>query len=349
MELLNLVQDLISLPGPPGQEQAVREYLSHYLNRIGYQSITDEKGNLKVVIEGDPDLPSVLVTAHMDEIALMITKMEDNGIIRIASLGGAYPWKWGESPVRILTSTGQLDAILSFGSIHTNHPSSVAELAREKPLEWKHAHLFTGMNKQELEAAGIRPGLRVILAPSRRQLTVLKNHITGPFLDDRADVAAMLLAMEEIKKSPIKNAGKITFLATVSEEVGGEGARFHLVREPAEICIALEIGPTTPDAVFEIDENPTIWVRDAYAAMESRDADMLAACCKDIGIEPHWQYLSRGGSDASCTAAQGLCGRPITLGLPVENSHGFEIIHKEAIHKLATLLVHTLRTCATSK
>ena len=52
-----------------------------------------------------------------------------------------------------------------------------------------------------------------------------------------------------------------------------------------------------------------------------------------------FQALSRGGSDASCAASHGLCARPITLGLAMENSHGFEVMHGGAMDNLAMLTV----------
>ena len=53
----------------------------------------------------------------------------------------------------------------------------------------------------------------------------------------------------------------------------------------------------------------------------------------------HQQYLSRGGSDASCAASKGLTARPVTLGLPVENSHGYEIMHRDAPGEMLRLLL----------
>jgi putative aminopeptidase FrvX len=76
--------------------------------------------------------------------------------------------------------------------------------------------------------------------------------------------------------------------------------------------------------------------------MEATDGDILAERCAEIGISPHWQYLSRGGSDASCAAAKGFTARPVTLGLPVENSHGYEIMHKDAPEELKRLLLDYL-------
>ena len=194
------------------------------------------------------------------------------------------------------------------------------------------------MSAEELKAAGIRPGLRVVLAPERRIVTEFGQFVASYFIDDRADLAVWLMALEALKDNS-EELPTITFAATTSEEVGGEGARYILRTRPADLCIALEIGPKTPEADFPIDAQPTIWVRDGYAAMEAVDGALLETCCQELGIEPHWQYLSRGGSDASCASANGLTARPVTFGLPVENSHGYEIMHRDAPREMLRLLL----------
>ena len=344
---LELVRQLTALPAPPGQEQAARDWLVSYLNTLGYTPRVDAKGSVLVDIAGNQTGPSVLVTAHQDEIALMITRIEDDGKIRVAAYGGVYAWKWGEGLVEIMTRHGFLPGVLSFGCIHTNDEKSVVEYARHHPLGLDRAYVFTGLTKAELDAQGIRPGLRVIIARSRRALTTFGPYVSGYFLDDRADIAALLLALHTLQDAEQRaglRCGQVTFAATTSEEVGGEGALWILNNHPADICVALEIGPRTPEADFAIDAQPTIWVRDAYAAMEAIDGDLLTDACNRLEQTPHWQYLSRGGSDASCAAAKGLCARPVTLGFPVENSHGHEIMHQDAPTELARLLVEYLKS-----
>lgn len=345
---LELIQDLIALPAPSGQENAVRDWLSTWLQARGYCCQADAKGNLLVVMEGMGNAPSVLVTAHMDEIGLMITRIDPDGKIRVAELGGVYTWKWGETPVDILTSQGGVPAILSYGSIHTNSEESVVEYARKNPLPFKKGWLFTGKSVEELEQLGVRPGLRVVLSQSRRVITVLGDYIGSYFLDDRADLAVWLMALEKMKEEGFVYPGRLVFAATASEEIGASGARYILSRNPADICVALEIGPKTPDADFPIDANPTIWVRDGYAPMEAIDGEILEACCEKLGIIPHWQYLSRGGSDATCSADLGLTARPVTLAFPVDNSHGYEIMHRDAPNKLLQLFLAYLSRIASS-
>jgi putative aminopeptidase FrvX len=341
----DLLRDLVSLPGPPGQEERVRDYLSRRVVERGFACRTDAKGNLLVAAGAAwPERPAVVVTAHLDEIALLVTGIEPNGALRVAPLGGAHPWKWGEGPVEALGRGGEmLPGVLSFGSIHTTAPQSVAEQARSGVVPtWERARVLTGLPPEALAAAGVRPGTRVVVARERRGLWDLGGDLVASyFLDDRADLVAWLLALAALRDEP--SSPDVLFAATASEEVGGEGASYLLHASRPPVCVALEIGPSTPDAPFPLDANPTVWVSDTYAAMDPRDLDLLDAAGRELGLALHWQAVTRGGSDASCAAARGLCARPVTLAFAAENSHGFEVMHKDAPANLARLLVAYLR------
>jgi putative aminopeptidase FrvX len=168
-------------------------------------------------------------------------------------------------------------------------------------------------------------------------------------LDDRADLAALLLTLEALASRPARNGGGrgVLFAATAAEEVGGHGALNLLRRFHADIGIALEIGPQAPENPFALDDQPTVWVNDSYSAMQARDIALVADAALQVGLSPHWQALSRGGSDASCAASLGLIARPITLAFAAENSHGCEIMHKNAVVHLAKLTLAVLEQLET--
>ena len=71
--------------------------------------------------------------------------------------------------------------------------------------------------------------------------------------------------------------------------------------------------------------------------MNAEDGRIVTEVARDLGLDPQFQSLSRGGSDASCAASHGLCARTITLGLPMENSHGYEVIDPGSMANLAAL------------
>lgn len=340
LDSLALLRELVAIPGPPGQEGAVRDAVAAHVAALGFESWVDAKGNLLIarerVLEGDA---RIVVTAHLDEIALMTSRIEPDGRLGVVPLGGVYPWKWGEQPVEILAAD-PVPGILSFGSIHTNSPAAVAQQARVGPLTWDMACVLTGLGCRELEARGVRPGTRVSLGRQRRAVEEMGPFVASYFIDDRADIVAMLLALESMKERPWPEG--LLFAATVYEETGGEGARYLLQSHRPDVCVALEIGPSVPESPFTPDAHPTIWVQDGYSTTTAADLDLLSEAAATAGQQPHWQALSRGGSDASCTAALGLCARPITLGLPVENSHGLEIMHRDAPKELSRLLAQLL-------
>ncbi len=346
MNFLELISELVALPGPPGQEGWVREAVAAHAGRLGCAHETDARGNLLLTVPGAervPEKPDIVVMAHLDEIALLVVRIEGDGRLVVTNLGGAFPWKWGEGPVQILAPEEALTGVLSFGGIHTNDPASVAAQARERALTWADTRIFTGLSAAELAARGVRAGTRVVLHPSRRCVTELGDFIAAPFLDDRADLAAMLLALEGLRNIPETWRKRVLFAATAAEEVGGHGALWLLRQQPATIGIALEIGPRVPESPFPLDDQPTVWVNDSYSAMQAADIDLVARAAAKVGQRPHFQALSRGGSDASCAASHGLVARPITLAFAAENSHGYEIMHRNAVPNLAALLTATLR------
>ena len=338
MNSLDLLQELVSVPGPPGQEDLVRYVLTKHVGELGYKHETDAKGNL-VVRLGKAARSKVVVTAHMDEIALFVRQVSADGSLKVAALGGIFPWKLGEGPVTIMAGSGFFEGILSVGSIHTESNLSAAKRAKTDVLTWDMTTVITGLSKEELKKRGVRPGTRVVVSSSRRALTLFGDFVSGYFLDDRADLVSWLLALEALKGQELD----VTFVATTSEEVGGEGAQYFLTSEQPDVCIALELGPNVPDSPITIDTRPTVWVNDAFAAMPPFLGDLIDKVSQDSGIDVQFQALSRGGSDASCSAAKGLCAHPITLGLPMENSHGCEIIHKDSMRALAELTVALIK------
>ena len=343
---IQLVRELVALPGPPGQESVVREAVAAHAARLDCASETDARGNLLVSLPGAstiPERPEIIIMAHLDEIALIVQRVEADGRLAVAPLGGLFPWKWGECPVLIMATDGPLTGIVSFGSIHTTDPGSVAVQAKERALTWADARIFTGLSSSELASAGVRAGTRVVMHPSRRVVTEVGDFVAAPFLDDRADLAAMLLALESLQDAPGDWHERILFAGTAAEEVGGQGALWMLRQRPATIGIALEIGPCVPESPFPLDSQPTVWVSDSYSAMQASDINLVARAAERAGQTPHFQTLSRGGSDASCGASYGLVARPITLAFGAENSHGQEIMHKDSVRNLATLLAGVLK------
>ena len=342
---IGLLTDLIHAPGPPAQEGPVRDVLIRELDRAGILWSVDARGNL-LATTGDviPDNPRIVVTAHLDEIALMVQRINPDGNLAVLPLGGAHPWKWGEGPVDILCGETPLQGVLSFGSIHTTDASTAIQKSRDgKAITWSDAKVITGIPADQLPES-LRSGTRIVLSKERRvpvRLGVNAELIAAPFLDDRADCVTWLQTLIALKADDA--CPDVLFAATTAEELGGHGALWLLGGTRPEICIALEIAPIAPDNDLRLSATPTCWSTDGYSPTSPQDLDLVAEAAKAAGTGVSFHALTRGGSDASCGAAAGHCARPITLALPVDNTHGFEVMHIGAIDALARLTTALLQ------
>src|SRR6476646_5167553 len=86
--LLQLTTELMLIPGLSGHEDRVRRRLAAELKALGLASRSDRLGNLIATIDGDENAPSVMLFAHMDQLGLVVRKIEASGLIRVERLGG---------------------------------------------------------------------------------------------------------------------------------------------------------------------------------------------------------------------------------------------------------------------
>ncbi|HEY8531038.1 MAG TPA: hypothetical protein VIL08_02210, partial [Limnochorda sp.] len=79
--------------GPAGAEEEVRQVLKAELEGVVDRLETDALGNLYAILEprGGGGGLTVLLDAHMDEIGLVVTYVEEEGFLRVAPIGGVSP------------------------------------------------------------------------------------------------------------------------------------------------------------------------------------------------------------------------------------------------------------------
>src|SRR5260221_299777 len=116
-----MLQRLINARGPCGQEDEVRELLITELSSIGDEVWVDPAGNLVAKIVGrNPNKPPVRLMVHMDELSMIVKRINNDGSLRVEPLGGILPSAFGQGPVEVMGDYEDVMGILSFGSLHTS-------------------------------------------------------------------------------------------------------------------------------------------------------------------------------------------------------------------------------------
>lgn len=231
--------DLMLVPGLSGHEDRVRRAISA---RLGGTVQTDRLGNLWTTFEGDPDLPSVLLFTHMDQLGFVVRKVEEDGLIRLERLGGVPERALPAQAVLLCVGEGRdVSGVIANKSHHATTPE-------EKYRVTPYAQLFVDAgfrSAAEVAEAGVRIGTPVVYAP--RVLPLAGQRLAGTSVDDRAGCAVLL---EVARGLAARSGGPTVHLAfTVQEEFNLRGALPLARRLAPDIAIQIDLmlACDTPD------------------------------------------------------------------------------------------------------
>lgn len=332
---LRLLAELLEIPAPSGHEGRMIAFLVETLQGFGYAPEVDQAGNVSVRLGGrSPDRPTCCIAAHIDEIGLVVTEIESSGILRVERLGGALPWKLGETAVEILGERGSVVGVTSMGSGHSRAQAS------ECP-SWDGVHVLTGLSAKRLAERGIGVGAPIV--PARE--------VRGPFLfgdrtdpwvaawtfDNRLSVACLLQVLERLKVEGVAPRSPAIVAFTVEEEIGCLGAKILAQRERPDVFVAIDGSPLVPECPLELDGRPAIRSKDRVAVY---DQELLREICRlssDVGVELQLAVYAGAASDASLVYSIGASARVACLGYVRASSHGLEAIPLVALDHMRTV------------
>lgn len=358
-----LLQELLWTYGPCGQEDAVREVCARELQSVVDDMWTDDAGNLIGYIAGADDAHDgtqrdhrwkpttglgvgTRVMAHLDELSMLVKRVESDGTLHVTQLGTMYPGNFGLGPVAVLGDHETFTAVLTLGSEHTTKESP--RIWETKPdqgdraLDWQHVYVFTGRTPEQLAQAGVRAGTRVCIERSKRTLADVGNYVGSYFLDDRAALTALLRVAGQLHDNGQRPATAAYLVFTTNEEIGGVGGSYASATLPGTLTMALEVGPTEQEYATSVAGGPIVGYSDALCVYDKDVADQLMKIATDRGLEPQAAVLGAFESDASHAKAGGLTPRAALLCLPTLSTHGFEVMARNAIDDMAAIVVDFL-------
>jgi tetrahedral aminopeptidase len=212
---VELLARICEVPGAPGHEQRVRELVIKEVKPLVDKISMDNMGNLTAFRKGKKD-KKVMIAAHMDEIAFIVTHIDDRGFLRFIPLGGFDPKTLTAQRVIV---HGKKDLIGVMGSkpIHI-----MTQEERNKVVPLADYFIDMGMPKKEVTKY-IKVGDTVT---RERGLIEMGNCINCKSLDNRLSVFILIETLRELKHSPYDIYG----VFTVQEEVGIRGPAFRPCR-----------------------------------------------------------------------------------------------------------------------
>ncbi len=328
------IQELVLCHSPSGLETEIDQTLLKKFTELNVNNWQDRAGNVIAKIPGQNPDRAIAITAHKDEIGMIVKAIADDGCLQVRRLGGSFPWVYGEGVVDILGDHQVISGILSFGSRHVSHESPQKAQQLDTPLMWQDAWVETKCSLEELTTLGVRPGTRLVIGKHRKQPFRLKDYIASYTLDNKASVAILLALAEKIVNPPVD----IYLVASAKEEVGAIGALYFTQNQKLDALIALEICPLADEYPIESGIAPVLLSQDNYGIYdELLNAEIRTAATK-AKIPLQLAVLDGFGSDASIAMKFGHVSRGACLSFPTQNTHGYEIAHLGAIANCIEIL-----------
>ncbi|MCB5774583.1 MULTISPECIES: M42 family peptidase [Ruminococcus] len=313
--MLNHFEELCNLCAVSGDEGAVRDYVCRALEgnpTVSWQ--IDPLGNLLVEKKGAQRAPHhLMVSAHMDEVGLIVTHVQDGGLLEIAAVGGVdasvvigrqflvgrqhIPGIVGTKPVHLL-SKEQRSQLPTFDGLVLDIGASSAEEARKLAPE----------------------GTCAYFCPYFR--TLGDGRVCSKAIDDRAGCALLLGLLEQ--ELPYD----ITAAFLVQEEIGLRGATAAAYTVAPEFALVLEattaadiVGASGGERVCTLGGGPVISFMDRSTMYDKGMYQAAFAQCQAQGIPCQTKTRIAGGNDSGAIHVSRGGVRTLAVSLPCRYLH----------------------------
>ncbi|MCZ7546037.1 MAG: M42 family metallopeptidase [Anaerolineae bacterium] len=273
------IKKLVEAWGPSGYEHEVRALIREEVEGLADEIRVDPLGNL--ICRMGSGGTKIMIAAHMDEIGLMVTHVDDDGFLRFAPIGGLMPKALFANRVRF--ENGTLGTISADGT----------EWAKAPALDDCYIDVSTGANTD----AGVGVGDP---AAFWREMEVRGNRAIAKSMDDRIGCVVGIEAMRKLKRTK----HEVHFVFTVQEEVGLRGARPAAFGLEPDFGISLDVTGTgdTPKGHkmdVALGKGAAIKVRDGGHIVPPFIKNLMVKRAEEAKIPYQLEVLPGGTTDAA--------------------------------------------------
>lgn len=300
-----LIQKLTETFSPSGYESAIRQVIRAEVEPFADEIRVDALGSL-IVRKGTQAKNGrrIMLAAHMDEIGLMVTHVDENGFVRFANIGFLRPQTMLSGRVRFANGVeGVVGLEVDLAS--TNLPG----------LE--HAYIDVGATSPK--DCPVKVG---DVAAFERPFLDMGNRLVAKSMDNRISCAVLIETLRTLKASP----HELYFVFTTQEEVGARGAGPSAFGIDPEVGLAVDVTPVgdTPKAKrasVRLGKGPGIKVKDVGMLADARIVEWMCSTAEKARIPYQREVLEIGSTDAHSIQLTRSGVRAGALSIPCRYVH----------------------------
>jgi endoglucanase len=326
-----LLQTLTETFGPSGYEDEVRKLVRREVESLADEVSVDTLGNLiarKRPTKARRDTKKIMIAAHMDEIGVIVSHVDEHGFVRFSPIGGVFRRYVLGGRVRFLNGT---QGIIGFDRLDN---------VNELPTLDK---VYIDVGATSPQDCPVKIG---DMAAFDRQYSDLGHRLVAKSMDNRVGVLVAIETLRALKSTPYD----LYFVFTTQEEVGVRGATTSAYGVDPDIGIALDVTPSgdTPNALrmeMTLGKGPCIKIQDASMIADTRVVQWMIRVAEKNKIPYQREVLLLGGTDARAIQLT-RAGVPAgCISIPVRYVHSpSEMVDYSDVQNAVKLLTAVLRT-----
>jgi endoglucanase len=323
-----LIQKLTETFSPSGYEDSVREVILAEIKPLVDDIRVDALGNI-IARKGEKTAKGlrVMVAAHMDEIGLIATHIDENGFVRFTPVGVPFGRYLLGGRVRFMNGAQ--------GVIGSERPDKYNEIP---PADKMYIDVgATGKKDCPVKVGDV--------AAFERPFIEMGSRLVAKSLDDRVGVAIAIETLRRLGQSP----NEVYFVFTVQEETGVRGATVSAYGVDPDIGIAIDVTPAgdTPNPIrreIALGKGPAIKIKDHLMLCDPKVIDWMERTAKKAKIFTQREVLTGGSTDARAIQIT-RSGVPTGgLAIPCRYVHSpSEMIDYDDVENAVTLLTAMLK------
>ena len=339
---LDLLRELCAAPAPTGFEAPAQEVFRRRLSPIAAVD-GDSLGNVWADLQPNGS-PHVLVTAHNDQIGLIVTYVDEHGFISFDKIGGVDPQLLPGRNVVIHGLAGPVNGVVGRRPSH-----KMTKEERSRAPELHEQWLDVGATSREEALSLVRIGDPITFPPIF--LPLANGRYASPAFDDRAGVYVCARALEHYAQRPA--AARLTALATVHEETTFMGAKAAARHLRPDVIIVVDVDFASDDPGLDakklggevkLGAGPVLH-RGAAGNLALLEMTREVAAAEGIPVQVK-AMPGRTSTDAEEFMAVGSAAT-LSFSIPVRNMHSaFEVMQPDDAEAGALLAAAVARRVA---
>jgi len=277
-----LIQKLTETFSTSGYEAAIREVVRAEVAPLADEIRVDAMGNL-IVRKGSltPAGRRIMLAAHIDEIGVIATHVDDHGFVRFTNIGGVRSLTCVGGRVRFVNG-----AVGVISAERLDDPSKVPALDQ----------LYIDLGVSSRKDCPVKVG---DVAAFDRPFVDLGSRMTAKSMDDRIGAVVLIETLRQIKETP----HELYFVFSVQEEVGVRGATAAAFGLDPDLGLAVDVTGTgdTPKSyrmAVGLGKGPAIKVRDGGMLADPRVVAWMVHTAEKEDLPYQLEVLEGGSTDA---------------------------------------------------